>query len=729
MSLIAQRSFFQNQTQLISDQGGGLIGNHGGGIVSNHSSGLIANPAAQALLGRASPIVSNHSSGLIGNHGGGIVSNHSSGWRLLQAPAPEVLLATSPLTAPPEGPEELRSHRKWWTGGERLTFQHQDPTKFRRRQVDLHPEGLWAHREKLIEVLAKHPNGEQALAQSRTTVLDEVDRKLRMRYTAEVRFNASGLPTQAKLVGTGTFRFREHQDLTQEYRSYLLDAEQGTGSFELVDPKLGISSTGSLQGVKRDDNDQLVLALGEPLTLYPGTVRVTGKEGVFLYQKTRRGPQGAVQLDFDLGNQTELRLDQVSGPQGSGQLFHRGVAVASARMTIDSGGGLTFTLQVPQGPEWIVGYGTQPSASPAPSARPRPSWEVGRVLGGPCGDQDGLGEAVRFQGLRGLVQDPSVPNRWYAADHDAHRVLQIDAEPGTGGSEAPLQWRVTRLAGTGLPGAADGPGSTATLNGPWGLAIAPGGELYLAEAEGKRIRRLKREGAGWQVSTIAGGGSGPPANGPGALATFAFPTHLALAGAQLFVSDRGIHRVRRIRLDLPGFPVDTVAGQGSIGQQDGPASQAQLVAPEGLAVSGQGLFILTSRWKDQVPALLRRLDLNSGQVSTPFMGLESDAELLDGPSGQGQLLRPNALWPRPEGGFLIGGPYDLRIVLPDGSLASVAGGEGTGNRNGAHDESSFNRICGIAQGPKGYLVTTSPETEASGASPRISELRWLQPRP
>lgn len=695
LAFLSQLSYLQNRSQLISDQGGGII--------SNHSSGLITNNGANILSNHGGGIVSNHSSGLIGNNGGS--------YRLAQAPTPEVALATEPLANTPDGPELLFQKRIWLAGGERRTFE---TTPGQRRRLDLHPLGLWPFREQNNRIVSRHPDGDKAVLEGQEILLAE-DGSLRQRTSYRTRFDAStGLPFQADLVGSPSFfRYQELGDLRQEASRYSVDALAGTGSFALQDLGRRVRIEGTLQGVKRDATQRLYIALGDPLAQYPGSLSVSGEGGAVLYRKTRRNEADGVHQDFDLGQGTELRLRMTSGSLGEGSVVHQGSPVGTVKLEILNNGSLVFTLKLGPDPELVVGYGSR-DTSPPPTPVQREAWLASSPLGGPLGDLAGPAAEARFQSLRGLVADPGQAGRWYATDFKAQRLLLIEANP----------WRVTRVAGTGALGDADGPGLSASFRGPLGVAVGPDGSVYVAENEGHRIRRARLQSGAWVVDTVAGSNSPGFADGPGLSARFDGPAHVALSGTSLYVADQGNHRIRRVQLDQAGFPVDTVAGDGSIGLTDGPLLQAKLGLPLGLTAQGQVLHTLTGPH-------LRRIDLATGQVSTLTGSLPSpDFFWRDGPKGQSGLLEPSALMPFPNGAHLVGGPFDLRLVQSDGSIRSLAGSDGFGGNDGEHDQASFNRIFGLAPAGAGaFLATECQDPGATSASPAQSRLRLLRFRP
>ena len=70
----------------------------------------------------------------------------------------------------------------------------------------------------------------------------------------------------------------------------------------------------------------------------------------------------------------------------------------------------------------------------------------------------------------------------YVADHDNQRIRRINPAGN-----------VTTLAGTGVQGFADGPGTTAQFNDPIGVALDAAGNVYVADDKNHRIRRITGE--------------------------------------------------------------------------------------------------------------------------------------------------------------------------------------------------------------------------------------------
>lgn len=140
----------------------------------------------------------------------------------------------------------------------------------------------------------------------------------------------------------------------------------------------------------------------------------------------------------------------------------------------------------------------------------------------------------------------------------------------------------------------DGDAKLATLAAPRGLAIGPGGDLYIADSLHHRVRKVSRDGV---ISTVAGTGvpgfSGD--GGPASSAMLNTPYSVAVAAdGTLYIADRWNYRVRKV---VPDGTISTVAGVGEPGEdadKDKPAASARIGPPLWLALSEDGSLYFTS---------------------------------------------------------------------------------------------------------------------------------------
>jgi len=196
---------------------------------------------------------------------------------------------------------------------------------------------------------------------------------------------------------------------------------------------------------------------------------------------------------------------------------------------------------------------------------------------GVAGSADGTGEAARFNQPTGVAVDGA--GNLFVADYGNHTIRQVAAD-GV----------VTTLAGSaGIPGTADGTGSAAGFNGPYGVAVDGAGNIFVAEFLNDTIRKVTAAGV---VTTLAGTAGVPgSADGTGGAALFRQPSGVAVDGAgNIFVADSSNCAIRRV---TAAGVVTTLAGTaGQYGLTDGTGAAARFNWPRGLAVDGAGNILV-----------------------------------------------------------------------------------------------------------------------------------------
>ena len=142
---------------------------------------------------------------------------------------------------------------------------------------------------------------------------------------------------------------------------------------------------------------------------------------------------------------------------------------------------------------------------------------------------------------------------------------------------------VTTLAGDGTPGYVDGTGGGAEFQYPSGVAVDSSGNVYVADTNNQRIRKITSAGV---VTTLAGNGTPGFANGTGSGASFNVPMGIAVDSAgNIYVSERDNNRIRKI---TSGGVVTTFAGSGVASYADGTGSSACFNGPNGISIDSNG---------------------------------------------------------------------------------------------------------------------------------------------
>ena len=210
------------------------------------------------------------------------------------------------------------------------------------------------------------------------------------------------------------------------------------------------------------------------------------------------------------------------------------------------------------------------------------------------------------------------------------------------------------------------------FDGPAGIAAAPDGSFWVADARTQRIRRVDSEGA---VTTVAGvtGAYGYRAADEGALATAArlsSPQGIAVGDRDAYVADTGANRIRRI---APDGRITTVAGGGGALGDNGPATSARLSGPTGVAISPDGSLAIADTNQHRV-----RLVGTDGTITTVAGDGTPGARGDGGPASGARLRAPAAVAYDADGRLLIAdaGNGRVRRVSTDGRIETLVDGLG-----------------------------------------------------
>ena len=182
---------------------------------------------------------------------------------------------------------------------------------------------------------------------------------------------------------------------------------------------------------------------------------------------------------------------------------------------------------------------------------------------------------------------------------------------------------ISTVAGTGHAGFSGdgGPASAARLNTPYGLAVDRSGNLYIADLGNRRVRRVDTEG---RILTIAGGGakSAAEADGlPAIDASLDSPRNVLPDGyGGVYFSDFGANRVYYIS---PSGTLLHIAGTGEAGFSGdrGGALFAKLSAPAGLAIDSLGALYIADAGNGRVRRVFHGIIETFGDTGDPKTGV------------------------------------------------------------------------------------------------------------
>jgi sugar lactone lactonase YvrE len=213
---------------------------------------------------------------------------------------------------------------------------------------------------------------------------------------------------------------------------------------------------------------------------------------------------------------------------------------------------------------------------------------------GTAGFADGVGTSATFYSPRGIALDTS--GNVYVADTLNTIIRKITSSRVVS----------TLAGGVGQLGHADGTGTNSNFYNPSGIAIDSNGNIYVADLNNHRIRKITPSG---HVTTLAGNGSAGYNDGSGTTVMFNKPSGVVVdTSGNVYVSDEYNHRIRKI--NSTGF-VTTFAGNGSKGYIEGLGTNAQFHQPNGIAIDPFGNLVVV----DHVNNNFRNIS-SSGNVST-----------------------------------------------------------------------------------------------------------------
>jgi trimeric autotransporter adhesin len=219
-----------------------------------------------------------------------------------------------------------------------------------------------------------------------------------------------------------------------------------------------------------------------------------------------------------------------------------------------------------------------------------------------------------------------------------------------------LDGTLTAIAGNGIAGFSGdgGPATSASLNGPFGIALDSSGNLYIADNQNGRVRKV----SGGIITTVAGNGvigfSGD--GGPATAASLSGPSAVALdAAGDLYIADFSSNRVREVSNGI----ITTVAGNGGevFSCDDGVATSANLHGPRDIALDSAGNLYIADEGNNCIR------EVTAGIITTVV----------------NSLYAPQGVIVDSKGDLYISDSFDQRIlrVLKEAPTV-VAGGNGEG---------------------------------------------------
>ena len=217
----------------------------------------------------------------------------------------------------------------------------------------------------------------------------------------------------------------------------------------------------------------------------------------------------------------------------------------------------------------------------------------------------------------------------YITDNGNNRIRKVNISTGI----------ITTIAGTGTPGYGgdNGPASSAILHSPAGLHFDKYGNLYVADFNNNRIRKIDVFGI---ITTIAGNGTlGSAGDGGSATAAICAPDYNMCTDAlgNLFFIDQANYTIRKI--NTSGI-ISTIAGNSGSGiySGDGVPALGANMTPGAIAFDKNGLLFISDYYNNRI----RKID-NLGIIHT-VTGDGTASSMGDGgPATSGQVNYPSGI--------------------------------------------------------------------------------------
>jgi trimeric autotransporter adhesin len=276
----------------------------------------------------------------------------------------------------------------------------------------------------------------------------------------------------------------------------------------------------------------------------------------------------------------------------------------------------------------------------------------------------GLATESSLYDPRGVALDAA--GNFYIADFYNSRIRKVTAAG-----------IISTVAGNGLTGYTGDGGQaiSAQIGNPWSVALDAAGNLYLSDNTNSQVRAIASDGV---ISTVTGTGTGGFSGdaGPATVAKLGKPRGIAIDSSRnLFIADTNNNRVRRVTVD---GVINTVGGNGTLGfgGDGGQATAAATSYPRGMAFDSAGNLYIAEQANNRI-----RKVTPDGMVSTVAgygtAGYSGDG----GAATQAQLNNPDNVVVDSSGNLYIADGLNWRIrkVTPNGMITTVVGTGTMGN--------------------------------------------------
>src|ERR1022692_1870230 len=293
----------------------------------------------------------------------------------------------------------------------------------------------------------------------------------------------------------------------------------------------------------------------------------------------------------------------------------------------------------------------------------------------------------------------------YIADDKDNVIRKVAAASGV----------ITTVAGNGAAGYSGdgGPATSAKLDQPYAVAVDGPGNIYIADTANNVMRKVAA--ATGIITTVAGNGAAYYSGdgGPATNAQLVYPPGVAVDGSgNLYISD--LSNVVRKVAAATGI-ITTVAGNGAAGYSGdgGPAINASFHSPSGMAVDGSGNLYIGDTGNDAIRKVAAATGIVTTVAGDGAAGYSGDG----GPASSAGLSGPQGVAVDGSGNLFVadtGNAVMRKVAAATGIITTVAGNgtAGYAGNGGAAIKAKLSGPSGVAVDGAGNLYIADTQNNA-----------------
>jgi len=258
-------------------------------------------------------------------------------------------------------------------------------------------------------------------------------------------------------------------------------------------------------------------------------------------------------------------------------------------LQVDADGGIQHVLNAQAiGGEELRAVATTPGGTTLFASSGGPIWKIvgstpvlfaGDIAATTCSDSWSDGGGGAFYNVTGIAAD-STGNVFVSDQGQFEGTCTFIQE-----AAAP-DGRISTVAGNGGTGFDDGSASVAEFWDPNGIAVDQAGNLYVADTDNYRIRKIAPDGTTTTLSGTGSPGFNDGTGGENGTATFNQPNGVAVdSNGYVYVADTLNNAIRRV---APDGTTITLTGNGPGTATDGTLAVAHFNVPTGITVGLSG---------------------------------------------------------------------------------------------------------------------------------------------